>query len=94
MDEVRFTMCQRLDSPMRVVGLSMDELVLCVPLFLFLLFSGHTFIGFILATSIWFGLRKLKGNQGDRWIVNLIYWFLPFDIFKRTPKSQFRHWIG
>jgi conjugal transfer pilus assembly protein TraL len=63
---------QHIDQPIRVYLLTIDELVLLVaPIIAGFIFNQMLF-GFILSFAFVYGIKKVKGEQGHYYLVNLI----------------------
>ena len=86
---------QNIDQPIRVYLLTIDELILLiVPIIAGFIFN-QMLLGFILgiASAVW--IKKVKGEQGHYYLMNLMYWYLPDLIkFKVTPPSHIREYLG
>ena len=87
---------QMLDAPFRVFLLTIDELVLLVlPVILVGFFLNQMIVGFMLGIFSLMTIKKLKGEQGHFYLLNLAYWYLPPIIkFKVTPPSYIRNYLG
>lgn len=87
---------QSLDEPFRVFLLTIDELVLLIaPILLLGFFLNQMVLGFLTGLLTLFAIKKLKGEQGHFYLVNLAYWYLPPLIkFKITPHSYIRNYLG
>lgn len=85
-----------LDEPFRVFLLTPDELALLIlPVFIIGFFLNQMIVGFIVGLSALFAIKKLKGEQGHFYLMNLAYWYLPPLIrFKVTPHSYIRNYLG
>ena len=92
----KYCIPKNLDEPFRIVLLSVDELLLLiVPILLIGFFLNQMIIGFIVGLFAMFAIKKLKGEQGHYYLVNLAYWYLPPIIkFKVTPHSYIREYLG
>ncbi len=87
---------QSLDEPFRIFLLTIDELaLLVVPIIILGFFLNQMILGFIIGIASLFAIKKLKGEQGHFYLVNLAYWYLPpIFKFKVTPHSYIRHYLG
>ncbi len=87
---------QTLDEPFRIFLLTIDELILLIaPVLLVGFVLNQMILGFMVGLSALFAIKKLKGEQGHFYLVNLAYWYLPPLIkFKATPHSYIRHYLG
>lgn len=94
MDKYRIP--QYLDEPLRIMLLTIDELVVFVlPFLLALLLFGQPILGGVIGGVLVFILKKIKGEQGHYFVYNLIYWYLPQMVrFKVTPPSYLRMILG
>jgi type IV conjugative transfer system protein TraL len=75
---------------------SLDELILLIaPIIIIGFFLNQMIVGFIVGLSAMFAIKKLKGEQGHYYLVNLAYWYLPPIVkFKVTPHSYIRDYLG
>lgn len=87
---------QFLDEPFRIFLLTIDELALLIsPILIVGFFLNQMILGFMIGLSAMFFIKKLKGEQGYFYLVNLAYWYLPPLIkFKVTPHSYIRDYLG
>lgn len=86
---------KHIDEPFRVYLLTIDELILLIiPIVASFLFN-QMLVGFCLGIGLLIGIKKLKGEQGHYYLVNLMYWYLPDLVrFKVTPPSHIREYLG
>lgn len=86
---------QNLDQPIRVYLLTLDELILLiVPIIAGFIFN-QMLLGIGLGLACVFGIKKVKGEQGHYYLINLMYWYLPDLVkFKVTPPSHIREYLG
>lgn len=87
---------QSLDEPFRIFLLTVDELILLIaPILIVGFFLNQMIFGFMVGLSAMFAIKKLKGEQGHFYLVNLAYWYLPPLIkFRVTPHSYIRDYLG
>lgn len=87
---------QHLDTPRRIALLTMDELlVFAIPFGVLFWVDNAILLGSIIGASLVACLKKLKGEEGQAYIWQLLYWYLPpIFIYKVTPPSYLRQWIG
>ena len=87
---------QYLDEPLRIMLLTIDELVVFIlPFLLALLLFNQPVLGGVIGGVLVFILKKIKGEQGHYFVYNLIYWYLPQMVrFKVTPPSYLRMLLG
>ena len=93
--EDKYYIPQQIDQPIRLYLLTIDELILLlVPIVMGFLFN-QMLLGFCLSFTCVLGIKKVKGEQGHYYLVNLMYWYLPdFVRFKVTPPSHIRVYLG
>lgn len=96
MDQGQHTILNRLDKPLRFLGVNKDEaLALMIPL-LGGLFMGWVLTGFVLGLGTVSFLRMLKKRNEGAMLIHAIYWHLP--TYKRSLKlsvpSHIREYIG
>lgn len=83
MDQNENLLLNRLDQPLRFLGINKDEaLVMMVP-FVGGVYMGWIITGFMLGIGALSGLRTLKKRNEGSSLVHAIYWHLP-----TRPKSM------
>lgn len=86
-----------LDHPRRYFGLTVDELSIALVAALFIALSNQKIIVILSAALLVAGLKRLKKNQGPRFLLVLAYWYLPHAITRfilpKLPDSSHRYWI-
>lgn len=87
---------QTLDEPFKIILWTLDELsVFMIPVLLSVSCFNNIICGLLIGGSLLVGLKKIKGEQGHYFILNLMYWYLPKIIsFRKIPASYIREWIG
>jgi conjugal transfer pilus assembly protein TraL len=92
----KYHMPQTLDQPFRIFLLTIDELILLLgPILLVGFFLAQMILGFVIGILAMLSIKKLKGEQGHFYLVNLAYWYLPPLIkFRSTPPSYIRDYLG
>lgn len=85
-----------LDEPLKIVFLTIDEIIaLVVPILSGLFLFNAPVIGLILGSGLVLLLKTIKGNEGHYFIYHLAYWHLPQIIkFRSTPPSHVREILG
>ena len=86
----------RLDKPLRFLGINKDEaLVVALPLFGGL-FMGWIIVGFLMGVGVLSGLRALKKQNEGSTLIHGLYWHLPLsrDTLKLPVPSHIREMIG
>jgi len=85
-----------LDEPLRIMLLTIDELVIFFgPFLLVFVFFNQPIVGGMVGGVLVFILKRIKGEQGQHFIYSLIYWHLPQMVrFKATPPSYLRVLLG
>lgn len=87
-----------LDHPRRYFGLTVDELSIAVAASLFIALSSQKVIVILSAFLLVAGIKRLKKNQGPRFLLVLAYWYLPHAltrfILPKLPDSACRYWIS
>lgn len=87
---------QLLDEPFRIFLLTIDEfLIMIIPIISLGFILNQMILGFFIGMSAAFAVKKLKGEQGNAYVINLVYWYLPPIIkLRATPPSYMREFIG
>lgn len=96
-DLTRYRFPKTLGVQSRIMGMPLDEFFSSVPPFLIAIYYRHALSGLIFGVTMWLFIRWLKRGRGSRWLYNLLYWYLPHEIFRvvyrAIPNSSFRKWI-
>lgn len=80
----------------RIVGVAWDEcIIISLPILIGIMFKC-SLVMIVVAVLSWLLVRKLKAGKGTQYMVDAIYWHLPFihHFFKKIPASGLRHWIN
>jgi len=96
MNEQHYQIPRYLDEPFRFIVFTMDELVMLLTPFLggLLLFDA-VITGLCIGVGGVYCLKKLKGDQGQCFVLTLLYWHLPGMLrFRVTPASHQRCFVG
>lgn len=96
MDEKRYYIPRYLDEPLRVIIFTLDELMaLVLPYLLGLVLFDAPLLGLGMGGAAVYGLKRLKGNQGHRFLWYCVYWHTPgWMQLRYTPASHYRTWVG
>lgn len=92
----KYTLPQTLEAPVRIVLLTLNELMAFLVPFLLLTFVFNSLIiGVGLGVVLVYSLKKFKGEQGQHYLLNLMYWYLPPIVrFQAIPPSHQRRYVG
>lgn len=95
-DEQKYDLPRFLDEPLRLILWTWDEwLVFLVPLGCSFWVFNQFLLGLFLGLLAFFGLKKLKGDQGTHFLKSFFYWHFPrFLQLRCTPASYIREYIG
>lgn len=96
MDRSENFLLNRLDKPLRFLGINKDEaLVVIIPLFGGL-FMGWIVSGFIVGIGTLSILRTIKKQNEGSALIHALYWHLPLprNTMKLPVPSHFREMIG
>lgn len=85
-----------LDKPYRVLFWTIDEcIVAIVPFLFFWLLWDSPLTGMAISGVLLTLLRKLKGKDGEAYLLQLVYWHLPpFLKLRVIPPSYQRIYLG
>lgn len=96
-DLKKYRFPKTLGDQLRIIGMPLDEFIPSVPPFLIAIYYKHALGGLIFSVTMWLFIRWLKRGRGSMWLYNLLYWYLPTELFrvvyKVIPDSSFRKWI-
>ncbi len=96
MDRGENFLLNRLDKPLRFLGINKDEaLVVAIPLFGGL-FMGWIICGFLVGIGALSGLRTIKKKNEGSTLIHALYWHLPMPrkFMKLPVPSHIREMIG
>jgi type IV conjugative transfer system protein TraL len=96
MDRSENYILNRLDKPLRFLGINKDEaLVVAIPLFGGL-FMGWIIVGFLVGIGALSGLRALKKQNEGSTLIHALYWHLPLprNTLRLPVPSHIREMIG
>lgn len=86
------------NAPMRVLSLTLDELVVAVVGFGMLALSTQKIAGVVLSFGVVSALRYLKKGSGPKVLLVLAYWYLPSGLTQfflpKLPPSHQRVWVA
>jgi len=92
MGDMSYQFLNHIDAPKRVLTLTLDEFVVAVFGFMFLVISSHKVLVSLLGFGLLSMLRGLKKGDGPRVLMVLAYWYLPFFLTQFfLPKLPLSH---
>lgn len=96
MSDQKYYLPKKLDEPFRLYILTIDELIILIaPILIIGFIYSQIAISFLIGIGGLTLLKKFKGEQGQYYLVHLVYWYLPNLIqYKATPPSYIREYIG
>jgi conjugal transfer pilus assembly protein TraL len=93
---VLYTMIRNLDEPQRVLGLTIDEFFIVVLGLMLLMMTSYRILTGLFCFALYLGLKHIKRGQAPRFLLVLIYWYLPKEISQffliSLPASHLRVW--
>ncbi|NDH09343.1 MAG: type IV conjugative transfer system protein TraL [Gammaproteobacteria bacterium] len=93
-----YRMMQHLDEPLRLLGLTMDEVFIVSCGLLLLVTTTHKILAGVFCFGLYILLTFFKKGQNPRFLLVLVYWYLPFElsmfIVRHLPQSHLRVWRG
>ena len=85
---------RRLDDPPKFLFWDFDVAIVWIGV-VFMGIAGNFFItSLILAFAASYMVQKAKSGQQKGYGLHMLYWHLPIKLFKRTPPSCVREFIG
>lgn len=88
---------RHLDAPKRVLSLTLDEFVIAALVMMLLISVSQKLLVVVIGSGLVFLLRVIKRGKSPRYLLLLMYWFLPYSIMKyflpRLPASNLRLWL-
>jgi len=96
MSQEKFYIPKHLDDAPKFLLWDMDVALCFIVPFFFGFLIGQTIISLIIAFSITYHWKRIKGNGQQNLIRYLIYWHYPKSVLglKATPESSIRNYIG
>lgn len=96
MDQKKYCMPRYLDQPMKIFLWTVDEVAaFCVPFFISMFVFHHELIGIFIGAACLMLVKRLKGENGHYFLMNLAYWHLPQIVrFRVIPPSFIRSFRG
>lgn len=87
----------RLDSPWRILGMTLDEGIPAIAVFIVSFLLSHMYIGLVIAVAWISFLKRIKKGRSDYFFMSLVYWHCPASISRlfltRTPPAEKRFWL-
>ena len=96
MDQSENYILNRLDQPLRFLGINKDEALALMGPILFSLYCGWILTGMVVGALALTGLRSLKKHNEGATLVHAIYWYLPASkkAMKLPALSHIREYVG
>jgi conjugal transfer pilus assembly protein TraL len=85
---------RRLDDPPKFIFWDFDVAICAMGISMFGIMAGYFLVSAVLGIGAAYGLQKMKSGQQAGYAIHLLYWHLPMRLFKRTPPSCVRDFIG
>lgn len=89
---------RHLDAPKRLLSLTMDEFVIAAIVMMLLISVSQKLLVVLIGGAFVCLLRLVKRGKSPRYLLLLMYWFLPYTIMKyflpRLPASNLRLWLA
>lgn len=96
MDKSETLLLNRLDQPLRFLGINKDEAFSFLGPCILGLYMGWVLVGFLLGTGVFLSLKFLKKHNEGASLLHAFYWYFPTT--RRTLKlpvySHIREYIG
>jgi type IV conjugative transfer system protein TraL len=92
----KYYLPQNLDSPMKIILWTWDELLaFLIPFLIIFCILNSPISAVVIGVLVFCGLKKIKGEEGHYFIAHLAYWHLPpLMKYKSTPDSYVRKIFG
>ena len=95
-DQQKYRICRYLNVELRVMTLTLDEIIPIGFLLFMGLVIGHFAMMLIAAALCFLGIRKLKKGRGQGVLMSLLYWYsddLGKLLFRKFPPASKRYWF-
>jgi conjugal transfer pilus assembly protein TraL len=96
MNNDKYYIPKHLNDPPRWLFWTMDEATILISGFALGVLFNHILIAGVLGIALMLLLKKLKGKEGNSFLLNRAYWYFPLckQAFKITPPSYIKEYIG
>ena len=85
---------RRLDDPPKFIFWDFDVAICAMGISMFGIMAGYFLVSAVIGIGAAYGLQKMKSGQQAGYAIHLLYWHLPMKLFRRTPPSCVRDFIG
>lgn len=97
-DIQRYHINQRLDEPRRVIGMTLDEGVPMIALFILGFLIHFPVAGLIASAGAVALIKWVKRGQGTYFLLNICYWhsihWVSRGVLIKIPPAEKRFWLG
>ena len=93
-ETVHLLVPRRLDDPPKFIFWDFDVAICAMGISMFGIMAGYFLVSAVLGIGAAYGLQKMKSGQQAGYAIHLLYWHLPMRLFRRTPPSCVRDFIG
>jgi conjugal transfer pilus assembly protein TraL len=83
-----------LDEPPKFLFWDFDVAIVFLGLLFFGIMAGFFLTSIILALGAGYAIQRMKSGKSKGYGLHILYWYLPINLFKRTPPSCIREFIG
>ena len=97
MQDANFYIPKYLDAPERYLFWTVDEAIILLSPIVIGLMASQMLVGLLLGPLALVGLKRLKGNGGEKALQHAFYWYFepPWGHgLKATPPSYIREYVG
>ena len=92
--DIKYLIPKRIDDPPKFLFWDYDVTMIFMASLMFGILAGFFITSVIFGLGMCYGLAKIKSGQQKGYGIHLWYWYLPLNMFKRTPPSSIREFIG
>ena len=93
-ETVHLLVPRRLDDPPKFIFWDFDVAICAMGISMFGIMAGYFLVSAVLGIGAAYSLQKMKSGQQAGYALHLLYWHLPMRLFRRTPPSCVRDFIG
>lgn len=92
--DIKYLIPKRIDDPPKFLFWDYDVAMVFMTALMFGILAGFFLTSVAFGFGLCYGLTKLKAGQQKGYGIHMLYWYLPLNMFKRTPQSSIREFIG
>lgn len=85
---------RRLDDTQKVLFWDFDTAIVFLGVLFVGIMAGYLLTSMAAGVALAAAVQKMKSGQRRGYMLHVLYWHLPWNVFKRTPPSCIREFVG